>query len=437
LVKEAGALHKSGKGAKLSTSCMNTARLWEEAEAQLPGALEWLRRMVECNSFSGNAEGVNAVGTLTAAMFEPLGFRAERVRPAEPNRGDHWVLTRPGRGGPRVGLVSHLDTVFPPEEEQRNGFRWCREGDRIYGPGTVDNKGGTVAMFLMLQVLRRGAPEWFERVDWTLLFNGAEEVLSPDFGRLARGRLAGAAAALVFEGGQRRGEAWTLVTSRKGRAVFRIRVEGRGAHAGTRPERGANAVVQLAETVLRAARVTDWERSRSVNVGWIRGGTAVNRVPEEAEAEVEMRALDPAVFAEGKAALLALAGIGGVRARADGHPCRVCVDLLQEMPPWPDQESTERLFRSWETAGHELGWAVERETRGGLSDANYLWDLVPTLDGLGPVGDNAHCSERSPDGSKEPEYVLAGSFVPKTVLNALALVRWLEAQQGVRPGRDC
>lgn len=413
---------------------MNTAQLREEAEAQLPKALEWLRRLVECNSFSGNAGGVNAVGTLTAAMFEPLGFRAERVRPAEPNRGDPWVLSRPGRGGPRVGLISHLDTVFSPEEEERDGFRWTRAGDRIYGPGTVDNKGGTVAMWLMLQVLRCAAPHWLERVDWTLLFNGAEEVLSPDFGRLARQRLVGASAALVFEGGQRHGEAWTVVTSRKGRAVFRIRVEGRGAHAGTRPERGANAIVQLADTVLRAASLADWEHGRSVNGGRVCGGTTVNRVPADAEAEVEMRALDPAVFEEGKAAFLALAGIGSVRARAVGHPCRVSVELLQEMPPRPGCESTEGLFRHWEAAGRELGWAVERETRGGLSDANYLWNWVPTLDGLGPVGDNAHCSERSPDGTKEPEYVLASSFVPKTVLNTLALVRWLEAQRDAVPG---
>ena len=408
---------------------MNAAQLRAHVEAQVPRAMEQLERMVRLNSFSGNPEGVNAVGALTAALFEPLGFEAERVGCAQPGRGDRWVLHRAGQGGPHVGLVSHLDTVFPPEEEQRHGFGWQRVGDRIYGPGTVDNKGGIVVMFLVLEALRSIAPERFQWAEWTLLFNAAEEVWSPDFGQLARHRLAGASAALVFEGGQRRGEAWTVVTSRKGRALFRIRVEGRGAHAGVRPERGANALVQMAETLLRAAELTDWSRGRSVNVGVVRGGTAANRVPHEAVAEVEMRAWDPAVFEEGKAGLLALAGTGRLRARSDGYPCRVHVELLQETAPWPSNPQTERLFACWEAAGRSLGWAVEREARGGLSDANHLWDRVPTLDGLGPVGDHAHCSERSPDGSKEPEYVLASSFVPKTVLNTVALLRWLEQQE--------
>lgn len=224
------------------------------------------------------------------------------------------ILPAPGRASarPRVGLVSHLDKVFRPEEEQGNGFRRRQSGDRAYGPGTVDTKGGTVAMFPMLQVLRRAPPHRFERVDQTLSFTGAEEVLSSGFGRLARKRLAGAAA-LVFEGGRRSGEAWTVVTSRKRRAVFRIRIDGRGPHAGRRMGRGPDAILQLAETLLRVGRLTTRERSRSVNLGRIHGSTTVNRVPEEAESEAGDAASRSDSIQEGRAALPILAGTGGVR----------------------------------------------------------------------------------------------------------------------------
>ena len=83
---------------------------------------------------------------------------------------------------------------------------------------------------------------------------------------------------------------------------------------------------------------------------------------------------------------------------------------------------------AWAGAARELGWAVGPQERGGLSDGNQIWDAVPTLDGLGPWGDNDHCSERSADGSKLPEYVLASSFVPKAMLNVAALLKLLRTR---------
>jgi glutamate carboxypeptidase len=94
--------------------------------------------------------------------------------------------------------------------------------------------------------------------------------------------------------------------------------------------------------------------------------------------------------------------------------------------PWPDNEGTRSLFDVWAEAARELGTAsVAYQSRGGLSDGNWLWDLLPTIDGLGPEGDNSHSSERSADGSKDQEYVLASSFVPKAALNVTAILRLL------------
>ncbi|MCZ7641090.1 MAG: hypothetical protein M5U12_36570 [Verrucomicrobia bacterium] len=120
---------------------IDVVRLTGFLEGRLPEALELLRAMVGINSFTGNRAGVDRLGRLTAEAFGAFGMQAEFVASTHPAWGDHLVMTRPGSSGRSLALVSHLDTVFPPEEEEQNGFRWLREGDRIYGPGTQDIKG--------------------------------------------------------------------------------------------------------------------------------------------------------------------------------------------------------------------------------------------------------------------------------------------------------
>ncbi len=395
---------------------------------QMPAALEMLREMVEINSYSANREGVDRVGRLTAECFAPLGFHADFIPSENPAYGDHLVLTRPGRTWRSVAMISHLDTVFAPEEEARHNFHWLPEGDRIYGPGTHDIKGGTVMMWLVLRALQACAPTAFDSVQWQLFLNSSEEVLSHDFGDLCRSRFPeGTLAALVFEAEGRLGSDRLLVVARKGRATWRVTVSGRSAHAGGKHHHGANAIVQLGHTIRRIAALTDYSRDLTFNVGAICGGTGLNRVPHEAYAEGEFRAFAPATYEQAKKALLALAGPGEVISVADRYPCQVRVELLSETRPWPRNQATDRLLGVWQRVGAGLGSSVRPEERGGLSDGNFLWDIVPTIDGLGPWGDNDHCSERSADGSKVPEYVEVSSFVPKATLNTLAILELLKA----------
>lgn len=390
--------------------------------------------MVAVNSFTANPAGVNALGELTAEAFAALGFTSDFVPARDPRYGRHLVLTRPGAAAedgqpaPIIGLISHLDTVYPAAEEEANDFVWRVVGDRIYGPGTVDIKGGTVMIRMVLDGLRACYPELFKQMTWHVLLNAAEEVLAPDFGELCR-RVLGpdALAALVFEGGDVEGGRYMLVTARKGMARYDITVEGRSAHAGSDHLRGANAVVQLADVVRAVADLTDYDRDLTFNVGTIAGGTVVNRVPHRAVARVEMRAFDPDVFEDGVARMLALNDYCSVRSPDDGYPCQVRVELEGRWAPWPGNDATYGLLAVWNAAAAETGMAaVARQARGGLSDGNWLWDYVPTIDGLGPEGDNAHSSERSPDGGKDQEYVLASSFVPKALLNITAIARLIE-----------
>jgi glutamate carboxypeptidase len=392
---------------------------------RLDPALELLRQMVAINSHTLNREGVNRLGQFTARAFADLGFRAEFVPSSNPAFGEHLVLTRPGTGSQKVGFISHLDTVYPAEEEARNHFHWHIEGDRIYGPGTEDVKGGTVMMHLTLSALREAAPRLFEETNWVLLLDASEEMESADFGRLCVTRLQGATAALVFEAGRREGNRFSLVTARKGRATFRIEVTGRSAHAGVDHQRGASAIAQLAHTLGRIEALTDHARGLTFNVGLVSGGTALNRVPQQAVAEAEMRAFTVEAYRDGLQKLRALEQDIVTRSVTDGFPSQVRIVIGNETPPWPRNAGTDRLLQCFADAGREHGVELAHEERGGISDGNFLWNTVPTLDGLGPKGDNAHCSERSADGSKEQEYVEPSSFVPKAALNVRALIQLL------------
>lgn len=371
--------------------------------------------MVETNSLTTNVAGVQQVADQIAEAFAELGFAAELAPTDNPAHGSHLCLRRlPIVGAPTVALITHLDTVFSAEEELANDFRWREEGDRIYGPGTNDIKGGTAGIYLLLQVLRDANPALYHGVNWVVLANACEEVDSDDFGQYCCRTLpADTRACLLFEadGGTR--EKPLLVEARKGRAVFRIESAGRGAHAGSAHEQGANAITALAEVVVSLAQLTDYTAGLTVNVGVIAGGSVTNRVPHFAEAKLEMRAFDTGVYDQAKAGILAVAG-----QRMD---CEISVAVLDEDQPWSPNPQSQNLLQLWQTAGAELGVPVASMTRGGLSDGNVLWRRFPTLDGLGPCGQNCHCSEHCPSLGKEQEWVDQASFVPKTILNALAL----------------
>ena len=392
--------------------------------------LTHLQQMVGINSFTANGDGVDALGQVTADLFAPLGFAAETVPSVHEGYGNHWVLTRNGRSTRKIGLVSHLDTVFPPEEEIANDFTWRIAGNRIYGPGTVDIKGGTLVIYMMMEVMQHFAPDVFADITWVVLMDASEETDGSDFGDLCMRQLGkDAIACLIFEGGAYQAGEFNIVVARKGMAIYEVEVEGRASHAGSYHERGANAIVQLADVIQRIAAMTDYENGITFNLGVISGGTVTNRVPHYAKAMVEMRAFAPDVYEQGIAQMLALNNYTSVQSTQDGYPCRVTVQNTRRTQPWPRNEATDRLFEVWKSAGDALGYRVLPEERGGLSDGNYFYDFVPCIDGLGPAGGNAHCSERSPDGSKEQEYVSIDSFVPKTMLNVLALLKLVNGER--------
>lgn len=392
-------------------------------ERLLPPALAFLRRQVETSSFTADPEGVRRNAEIVAEGFRELGFTPELCPAEDPRYGPHLFLNRPGTGGASLLLVTHLDTVFSREEEERNAFRWMVDGDRIFGPGVIDNKGGTAMIWLVLAALREIDPRLFEATHWIIGANALEEVLTEDFpSRCAERIPARCRAALVFEASVGLEPGLALVQCRKGSANFRVSASGRGAHAGSRHQDGANAIVELAGVVGRIAALTDPSRGLTANVGSISGGGPSNRVPHAAECFVNIRAFAEPVLQDAIDAMFRLENAPPtVRAVSDGFPCTVRVELLGRNPAWPPNPQTETLIAHWSEAAGKAGIALRAEPRGGLSDGNFLSRFLPVLDGLGPWGGNGHASERSADGSKLPEFVFVPSFLEMAEVNVGAI----------------
>ncbi|HWL52526.1 MAG TPA: M20/M25/M40 family metallo-hydrolase [Chthoniobacteraceae bacterium] len=395
-------------------------------QTRLPATLDFLRELVGINSYSCHRAGVEENAARIIAQFDKFGFKASRVPCRDEGTGDHLFLDS-GGDGPVIACISHLDTVFTAEEEAANDFHWREEPaeGRIYGPGTMDIKGGTAMIWLLLDAMAETMPELFRSIRWILAWNAAEERLTPCFGEACRAIFPDdTRAALVFEADSGKPGAeppFCILESRKGWAKYRVEVLGRGAHAGSVHEAGANAIHQLARTIDRLQNLTDYDRDVSVNVGVLSGGSVVNRVPHQAGAELEMRTYDPDRFEEYKQKIEAFSGPGEITAASDGFACEVKVSLLREAPPWPRNPGTDGLVAQWKAAAAEYGVGLNATRRGGISDGNFLCDRFPTLDGVGIRGGNAHASERSADGTKVPEYVDVTSFVPKTLINLLAI----------------
>ena len=390
-------------------------RIWPEASALL-------RELVEKNSYTLNLDGVRENARRIIARFAPLEFRPRFVPSRRTDTAEHLFLDS-GGNGPAILLISHLDTVYPPEEQKAGFSGWDETQNRVPGPGTYDIKGGTVAIWMLLRCLMEEDPGGFSRHRWILGWNACEELLSADFSEAAIG-IAGddPTACLVFEGDNRRQEGFELITARSGLAHFRIRVKGRSSHSGNGHASGINAIVRLADIVGRVSALTDYGRHTTVNIGVIRGGVTTNRVPDFAEASLEVRYRDPSHFAEVKAAITGFSDVGGGADTPGGARAEVIIEALAEIPFWPEADSSLNLAEFWIRAGKQCGHPVSVGRRSGLSDANYFARHFPTLDGLGPRGGNAHAVV--PDGSsvRITEFVDMQSLQTKTLLNTIAVL---------------
>ena len=357
--------------------------------------LEGIRTWVFIESPTDNPEGVNRVMDLAEAEMARLGAAVERESGGE---GYANLLTArvPGESeGPGILVLGHLDTVHAVGTLERE-LPWRREGDRVYGPGIYDMKGGMYsACYALRQLLRAGSTP---KLPVTFMFVPNEEVGSPT----TRGRIEAQARRNHYVLVPEPAKEGRLVTGRHAIARFRVKIRGRPSHAGSTLARGRSAIREMAEQIIAIEGMSDHEAGVTLSVGIVHGGTFVNVVPVECEAEVLAVLPTPEDIERIGAAMRALEPVNpDVGVVVEAGPLR---------PVFPPHAGVMDLYARAEAIAGAIGFNPGHGSFGGGSDGNFTGALgLATLDGLGPCGDGAHTHD---------EYILYSSLVPRARLLA-------------------
>ncbi len=331
-----------------------------------------LEELVELESPSSEREAVNAVGAAMFRAFSDLGARVQRV--PQPAFGDH-LRVEWGQGERQLLLLGHMDTVWPLGEIEHRPFRAAQL--KATGPGVFDMKGGLVIGLFAVAALRHLGLAPGHRL--TFILNSDEEVGSCTSRPLIEEEARRSDAVLVLEPSRED----ALVTWRKGVGRFELEVQGLASHSGAAHERGVSAVQELAHQVLRLEAMTDYHRGTTVNVGVVEGGSKVNVRPASAWAAIDVRVL---TADEGRRMTDSIHGLRPVNPEAV-----LIVSGGMNRPPWESSPASDALFERARRVGVGVGMDLWPAGTGGGSDGNFAAALgVPTLDGLGVVGDDAH-----------------------------------------------
>ncbi len=362
------------------TAAQNISRHLGFCQRRQEEMLQLVRRMVEIESPSDNKAAVDNLGRFLAQEFQHAGGTV-KVHGVT-GYGDHLQVEFGGSTGQKpLMLLGHFDTVWPLGTLARMP---CRvEAGRAFGPGVLDMKA-SIAMLLF--ALRALAESGASHRPVTVLLDTDEEVGSASSRPLIESIARESEAVLVLEPGQ--GLRGFLKTSRKGVGNFTIRVHGRASHSGVDFEKGQSAIVELSRQILQIIEFVDLSRGITVNPGVVHGGTRSNVVAEEAWAEVDIRIARMADTAELEQKFAGL--------RPVNPQCRVEVIGGLNRPPMERTPGTARLFGIAQELARELGMELGESSTGGGSDGNFTSALgIPTLDGLGAVGEGAHAINES------------------------------------------
>ena len=353
------------------------------------GLLDAVRAWVEIESATNDVEGVTRVADHAEALLRGIGAGIERT-PGRDGYGDILVGRVPGEvNGPGLLLLGHMDTVH-----QRGAFGYRVEGDRAYGPGIYDMKGGNAMALAALQHLHATGRR--PRLPVTVMMIPDEEVGSPSSRTAIEAEAVRHRAALVFEPS---GEGGKFTIARHGIARWHLRTIGRPAHAGAYHAEGRSAVREMAHHILALEALTDHPRNFYVNIGIIHGGTHENMVPAECSAICYALVPTAVEEAELRAAVHAL----------PQHDPDVRTEVTAGLgrPPFGKTPAIQALYDHAAALAAEAGLPSAGErVAGGGSDGNFTGALgVPTLDGLGVIGGGPHTRE---------EYIELRCLLPRT-----------------------
>lgn len=329
-----------------------------------------LERIVRLESPTTHKAAIDRLGAFLAGQVRELG--ADVTFEHQAGAGDH-VVARWGRGDGQVLILCHMDTVW-----DIGALPLRYEDARLYGPGAYDMKGGIVIALSALRGLRE--LNLWPQAPITLLLTSDEERGSRTSRQLIEAEARRSRLALCMEPALSNG---ALKTRRKGTGLFRVTAHGRAAHAGADHEKGINAIEELAHHILALQRMTDYAAGTTVSVGKIEGGTRSNVVPDRAWAWVDVRVANRA---ESERLVQAIEGLKPVLPGA-----HVEVHGGMSRQPMERTPLMARTFAWAQSVAAELDMTLLEGASGGGSDANFTAALgIPTLDGLGAVGDGAH-----------------------------------------------
>jgi glutamate carboxypeptidase len=351
-------------------------------QAHQAAIIETIRQMVEVESPSDDRDAVNRH---VEQLCDMLSGEAKLTRKKGGTYGDHLLIDFNLPGKKKTGQVlalGHTDTVYPLGILKTMPWR-VAEG-RLWGPGVVDMKGGVAFFIHAMRALRELDIPVASKV--VLQLNSDEEVGSHSSRALTEAMALKSKCVLVLEPGT--GLTGKLKTARKGVGGYEVTVHGKAAHAGVDFSNGANAINELARQIAVIAGFTDLDKGLTVNPGVIRGGTRTNVVPAEAVVEVDLRIarLRDGAYLEKK-----FRGLKPVDNR-----CTLTVTGGLNRPPMERTKAIGALFAKARGLAAELGVVLEESATGGGSDGNFSAALgVPTLDGLGTVGEGAHAVNES------------------------------------------
>lgn len=350
------------------------------ARRKQPTMIDLIKRLVLAESPSDDKTAVDACVGIAAEHARNLGGRVKLHRQRQfGNVLEARFGPRQKKGlGPTL-LLGHLDTVWPVGTLM--SMPWKLNNGRIWGPGTLDMKAGVAMALTAIEML--GEARLLNR-EIVLLLNSEEEVGSPVSRPITERLAAECSAVYVLESAQ--GLAYK--TARKGTGNWRIDVKGVSAHAGVDFEKGASALLELARQIETVSGWTDLRSGLTVSVGAAAGGTKTNVIPAEAWAEVDVR------IARKTSAPRIERKFAGLKA-ADKR-CSLILTGGINRPPMERTRGTVKLFRQAQALAAEINLSLDEASTGGASDGNFTSALgIPTLDGMGAVGEGAHAPHES------------------------------------------
>ncbi len=341
-----------------------------------------LREMVECESPSDDPAAINRFVDLMAAKVQ--GKAEVRTFPGGKYGKHAQLIFAPAvkRPGKQLLALGHSDTVWPMGTLKT--MPWREEKGRLWGPGVLDMKSGVAFLVFAMEALRELDVPVPRKV--VLQLNSDEEVGSESSRALTEKEAKRSHAVLVLEPGT--GLEGKLKTARKGVGGYDVVVKGVASHAGVDFGAGASAVLELARQIERIAGFTNLKKGLTVNPGVISGGTRSNVVAAEARADVDIRIARLKHFEKLDKKFRSL--------KAVDKRCQVTVEGGLNRPPMERTPEIASLFETAKRLAAELGRKIEESATGGGSDGNFTAALgVPTLDGLGGVGEGAHANHES------------------------------------------